>query len=162
MAFLLIYPLLTDACHSNCHFSVNKGVQTLKCVNCITFHKNLINKCRECVQLKALYEKNECVNIITKAGFCITEIFTNSSTCFWIIGDQKKHIMNKIVEAALDKVLQRVKFRSKESRSSLSYKVISPVTNIGLAIEMVESRNIDPDIKLYLEIIKETVLLYKS
>ncbi len=62
--------------------------------------------------------------------------------------------MNKNIETALDKIIHGVKFRPAQTASPLSYKVISPLTNIGLAIEMVESRNTDPDIKLYVEIIK--------
>jgi hypothetical protein len=53
-----------------------------------------------------------------------------------------------------DKLLQRVKYRSSRYESPLTYKAINPLANISLAIEMVESRNTDPDLKFYIEIIK--------
>ena len=62
--------------------------------------------------------------------------------------------MNKVIGATLDHLLQRVKFRSVRTPSPLSYNVMNPLANIRLAIEMVEAKNKDEDIKLYIDIIK--------
>jgi hypothetical protein len=62
--------------------------------------------------------------------------------------------MNKAIGIAFDKIFQRAKYRPGRTGSPLSYNVMNPVANIALAIEMVEAKNTDPDIKLYIEIIK--------
>jgi len=62
--------------------------------------------------------------------------------------------MNKAIGTALDKILQRVKFRPVRAGSPLSYNVMNPLANIRMAIEMVEAKNKDEDIKLYIDIIK--------
>jgi hypothetical protein len=62
--------------------------------------------------------------------------------------------MNQTIGKTLDKLFQRVKFRSGRSGSPLSYNVMNPLANIRLAIEMIEAKNTDPDMILYVEIIK--------
>ncbi len=62
--------------------------------------------------------------------------------------------MNKTIGAALDQLLQKVKFRPGRTGSPLSYNVMNPLANIRMAIEMVEAKNKDEDVKLYIDIIK--------
>jgi hypothetical protein len=62
--------------------------------------------------------------------------------------------MSNSIGTAFDKIFQRVKYRPGKTGSPLSYNVMNPLANITLAIEMVEAINTDPDIKLYIEIIK--------
>ena len=66
----------------------------------------------------------------------------------------KNQTMIKSVGASLDKILQRVKFRPSRTESPLSYNVMNPLANIQMAIEMIEAKNTDADIKLYVDIIK--------
>jgi nitrogen-specific signal transduction histidine kinase len=62
--------------------------------------------------------------------------------------------MNQTIGKTLGKLFQRVKYRSGKTRSPLSYNVMNPLANIRLAIEMLEAKNTDTDIMLYVEIIK--------
>jgi nitrogen-specific signal transduction histidine kinase len=62
--------------------------------------------------------------------------------------------MNQTIGKTLDKLFHRVKYHSGKSRSPLSYNVMNPLANIRLAIEMVEAKNTDTDIMLYVDIIK--------
>ena len=62
--------------------------------------------------------------------------------------------MIRAIGASLEKILQRVKFRPSRTGSPLSYNVMNPLANIQMAIEMIEAKNTDEDIKLYVTIIK--------
>jgi hypothetical protein len=67
--------------------------------------------------------------------------------------------MNQTNGNPFDKILQRVKCRSGRYDSRLSYKAVNPLANISLAIEMAESKNTDPELKFYFEIIRRNHLI---
>ena len=66
--------------------------------------------------------------------------------------------MDQTAGNVFDNILQRVKYQPSRFESALAYTVINPLANIKLAIEMMDARNEEEDISLFVDVIKRNCM----